>query len=168
MVLSGLTAEVQANERGVRGTMITPSQCQLAAGAATLVNGAFWRVIGGAVGAPANGAALVCPIVVTNVDVGNASDQNEILSYRLHFRDSDSAGSDASISINVHISEIRPDGGLDSTVDPFNPAPTTSSFTTATHFSFQELEVGKFRSFIVSLNAKNGGEADFAGFDFPP
>lgn len=163
VALIGLTAAASANDRGVRGTMIPASSCQLVSQSdtATLVGNAW-----------VNGifrSRLACPLPLNNIDLGGTSADNDITKFRAHYKGSanDFAGR---VLVQLIVSGVSNGSFTSSVVCGGNLTPTTINPTETTVACVHDVASdGSFYYFVVTMDNLSGGpQAQFYGIDFPP
>jgi hypothetical protein len=162
MMLAGLAASAQANDRGVRGVMIPAAACNLVVGSATLTDIPNWTVRGGA------SATITCPLPINNVNLGGTDGDNDITKFRVLYRDTDGSGSQAALTVTLFKSKVS-NGTLTTTqVCRATLATTSTAFTATTVTCAHDVAGGgTFYSFGVLMTGLGTREADFTGIDFP-
>jgi hypothetical protein len=160
--LIGLSAVAEANDRGVRGTVIPAPECTLIGGSARLSEIPNWTAELGGI------AVISCPLPINNIDLGSNSNDNDITKFRVLYRDSDGAANQASLAVSLLKSKIT--NGTLSTSQICNSTLTTTAtgFTASTINCPQDVAGGgTFYRFLVVLVGLSTAEAEFAGIDFP-
>jgi hypothetical protein len=165
LMLVGPIHSATANDRGVRGISVPASACKLFQGTAH-VGGSGWVVRFG------EGADLICPLPLNNVDLGGTADHNHITSFRVYYQDPDKEGNDALVSVNL-LRFKRKNGVLISdTLCSFvsGPAPAVTNIATVP-CDVDLAGGGVFYNFVVGLSpgasSGPGPLTSIRGIDFP-
>ena len=170
-VLSTLAAMVAAvpllaNDQDVRATTVPATACQpasLAFAAKMQISNAAWTFAGASTGT----VYLYCPLPINGNTVSDASDDNDISTYRIYYRDSDGTG--AAAEVTTRLVYRRSDGlysGGPQWSSNSNPLDTTTN-TIDFHDNPHDMTAAGVYSFFVTLKRTNTNDsAAFSGIDF--
>lgn len=172
MALIGFMGAAHGNDRGLRGTMIVPSGCQIYPVDIPNCNsplnqrgkftGNGW--IGGICS-----LVLTCPLPINNIDLGGTSSDNDISKFRVHYKNSNVTG-----QVIVHLirSQVVSTGFTSSAVCG-GALPRTGNIPTRTTVQCPHDVAGDgtFYHFEVILQSPIsiilGDSLMFLGIDFP-
>jgi hypothetical protein len=157
-----------ANDRDLRATTLPPSAC-----AVTFSSASFTPLAAGAVVINLEGSTVLhCPLPLSNVDLGGATNDNDISKVRVHYRDGDGQGTAASVRVRLWrsvASASQFSGVSNSRLCEWNSNARAATAGTNAMFPCQvDLASGSFYWFEVTLTiSEDGGVASFIGIDFP-
>lgn len=172
VALLGGMAAANANDRGIRGTMISPSSCTVneSASRGNCVlppEASIGYFTGNGWIGKACQFVLGCPVPFNNIDLGGSSSDNDVSSFRVHYRTGAALNQ---VIVRLIRSQVTAGAFVSSSVcgGVLTPA-TTAPTKTIVSCPHDVAENGVFYHFEVVLNTGFGSGAEpwFLGIDFP-
>jgi hypothetical protein len=158
----------QANDRSLRALMILPSSCQVDE------NTPFEEdpfKTPDSIGRFTPGFyEVLCPLPVNNIEMSGTSNDNDISSFRVTYRDEDGLGSGGEVSVTLHRTVLLAGGEIrfvpvcswSSNADGPDEIGHTSAVISCEH----DVRSQNFYVFTVVLD-RTTAEVNFYGIDFP-
>ncbi|MEC4812013.1 MAG: hypothetical protein SAK29_01825 [Scytonema sp. PMC 1069.18] len=163
-----VSSVASANDQDVRATTIPASACRprndVADAAVTLSNGAY--VFNGS----ATGTVILyCPLPINAHTISDTTDDNDISTYRVYYRDSDGIGSEAEIRTRLN---YRDSSGLQGVGTTWSSNESNTTTNTIRYVSLNH-DVGFNRLYfftVIMQRTNTGQDPAFSGIDFalPP
>jgi uncharacterized protein YjiS (DUF1127 family) len=168
-MLAGLAPmQAQANDRDLRGTPVPAAACVEVSRSGLTGNpwsGSFFDLEGA-------GKVLLlrCPLPVNNVDLSGNTDDNDLTSMRVHYRDSDGFGNGATVAVTLVMVVANAGDTVSTVVCEWNSNTNGTGSTTAagaTKACVHDLAASAFYLLKVQLQSGAGITVQFLGVDFP-
>jgi hypothetical protein len=113
---------------------------------------------------------VLCPLSVNNIEMSGRSNDNDLSSFRVTYRDQDGLGSGGEVSVTLHRTVLLPGGGIrfvpvcswSSNTDGDDQLGATSDVVPCEH----DVHRQNFYAFTVVLD-RTTAEVSFYGIDFP-
>ena len=161
-------AAARANDRDLRGTPVPAAACVEVSRSGLTGNpwsGSFFGLDGA-------GKVLLlrCPLPVNNVDLSGNTDDNDLTSMRVHYRDSDGFGNGAIVTVTLVMVAATAGDTVSTVVCEWNSNTNGTGSTTAagaTKACVHDLAASAFYLLKVQLQSGAGITVQFLGVDFP-
>jgi hypothetical protein len=161
-LLAGAQA-VHANDQDLIATTVPATSCQPAShsqAAEVVLSNAAWVFSGSNTGT----VIFYCPLPVNRFTKSDATDDNDILGFRVYYRDTDGMGTDAEVTARLY---YRATGlvpvGAEFTSNDNNETDDTKDYQAVAH----DVNEAAMYSFVVTLSRTSTAESPaFTGIDF--
>jgi hypothetical protein len=163
-------APALASDRDPRGTPIPAAACVEFRRSPALTEEA-WKAGYFEVTGDAKDLELHCPWPVNNVELSGTTDDNDLTSMRVHYKDSDGFGAGAAVQVVLAKTFVDASGVTRTQAVCFwqSNAYGTGATTSArsTRACAHDVAAGAFYTLDVLLQSRTGQTAQFLGVDFP-